>query len=133
MKFNARDYAKSEFEVVLKQRRKAMAPPLLKALEEAFNLSKVQGIIESTDLPGLSAQRREKIHRKRIGRLARGLSQMIATTAQNEHIAAEDVRLGYERWKQTESFRTVARAYHHHRKSGGNWLDEREAAIARMK
>lgn len=133
MKFNARDHARSEFELVLKQRGKEIAAPLLKALEDAFNLAKVQTIIESSDIQGWPAWRRDKIHRKRIGRLARGLSQMIATTAPNPRIAAEDIRLGYERWKQTESFRSVARGYHHHRKGGGTLLGEREAAISQMK
>lgn len=132
MKFSARDHARTEFELVLKQRRKEIAPPLLKALEDAFNMARVQTIIE-IDGQGMPPWRRDKVHRKRIGKLARGLSQMIATTAPQQQIAAEDIRLGYERWKQTESFRSVARGYHHHRMGGGTMLAEREAAIAEMK
>ncbi len=132
VKFSARDHARTEFELVLKQRSKEIATPLLKALEDAFNLARVQTIIEN-DVQGMPVWRREKIHRKRIGKLARGLSQMIATTAAHKQIAAEDIRLGYERWKQTESFRSVARGYHHHRMGGGTWLGEREASISQMK
>lgn len=132
MALDARDYARNEFEHVLKQRRKQIAPPLLKALEDAFNLGNVQEIVESNDMFGLPEQRREKIHRKRIGRLARSLGQMIATTASATQIAAADVRIGYERWKQTESFRTVARGYHRRRRGGVDWLEQRETAIARM-
>lgn len=134
MTFNAQEHARTEFELVLKQRKKEISPALLKTLEDAFKLGNVQRIVDTTESLGLPLHRRIDIHRRQIGKLARGLGQMIATTATTRQIAADDIRLGYARWKETDAFKTVAQRYHHHRVAGdGGWLREQDTAIARLK
>jgi hypothetical protein len=122
-----RDIARGEFEAVLRQRAKTVAPMLLNRLEEAFRLQAIQLIVDASPL-GLTQKRHDKMHRRRIGQLARSLGHAVAFSAPQNDVGAEHIRRGFALWKDTMAFHTIARSYHRRGPVGAGQADV-EAAI----
>ncbi|MDQ0251011.1 hypothetical protein J2W22_003075 [Sphingomonas kyeonggiensis] len=112
MPTDLREYAGSQFRIILQQRTKTVAEPLLAKLEQAFIWGNVASAAAAAGAPNLDEKRQDKIHRQQIGTLARSLGHMVASATPAGDVDADAVRAGYLRWKGTRSFQIYAPRYH---------------------
>lgn len=109
---NTKAFVRNEFERTLKRRKKTLPVDVVDAIEAAFDLDAVQEFIDNHPMINLPVDRQKKIHERRLGKLARGFSEAIASSANTDQITNDDVRFGYSVWTSTSTYKEISGRYY---------------------
>lgn len=132
MPFDVVTFVEKEVGNIIRARKKTLSPQLLKELKDAFKIDAIQKVVNGPPSPGFRPERQDKIHKQQLGTLVRSLTQFVAASTKSvAQIGANEFRTGYNQWKSTRAFRTMAHRYHDIADAGQR-LAAKDEAIAKI-
>lgn len=109
---DVREFTRKQFQTTLAAQNADLNKELLGKVEEAFAFDQVQTVVDKNLSSAKDTRKREKTHRRELGRLSRGFANCIALEIRNGSSGASAIKIAFARWRSSRSFGEIAKRYH---------------------
>lgn len=109
---DVKEFTRKHFQSTLAAQNADLESGLLGRVEAAFAFEQVQAIVDKNLATAKDVKKREKTHRRELGRLSRGFANCIALEIRNGTTGASAVKVAFARWRSSRSFGEIAKRYH---------------------